>query len=464
MKRFVTCTIFVFTFLISFCQFSTHEYEKEIDTIDLYKHLSILASDSLQGRNTGEEGQKMAAEYIRSVYKQLGLSYAPMMSSYNQAFDLYAKMKNGTMTIGTKSLTFPNDFGFLSFFQPHTFSYNSLVFVEDPSSFNFQQKELKSAVLLVEINSLQEYDKTFWNEVKCKAIFFVVKKYDSRFYVNYSDKGLILPNPKASTPHIFLNKKSLGKKFKWNEKLVFAGKLNQDPIRVMTENLIAYIEGTDKNLKKEVIVISAHYDHVGVENGQVFNGADDNGTGTSALLEIAQALQQAKNDGHGLKRSVLFIAMTGEEMGLLGSSFYADNPVIPMGNTITDLNIDMIGRTTKESEKDTFSVFIIGSNMLSNDLHNLNEQANKEFTKLHLDYEYNRIDHPLKLYFRSDHYNFAKFGVPSIFYFGGFHDDYHKATDDIEKINFQKLNQVTKLVFHTCVLLGNANKRPNTSM
>jgi Zn-dependent M28 family amino/carboxypeptidase len=156
----------------------------------------------------------------------------------------------------------------------------------------------------------------------------------------------------------------------------------------------------------------------------------------------------------------LFIALTGEEMGLFGSSFYVSNPWMPLENTIADINIDMIGRASKPNEKDTFSVYVIGSNMLSDDLHNTQELANKQYTNLNLDYMYNDVNEPLRLYYRSDHFNFAKNGVPSVFYFGGFHDDYHKSTDDIESINFKKIEQISKMVFHTTWILGNAEKRP----
>jgi hypothetical protein len=445
-----------------YSQESTHSFEKHIDSSDLYTHVSILASDSLQGRNTGENGQKMAAEYIQSVFTKHGISVAPGMTSYKQVFDLYTKTKSGKLTWNEKELNFPADLGFLNFFQTHQATYTNVIYIKNKDKFDFFNPELKNAVLLVELNSLKAYDKDFWKDIPCQALVFLVKNYDAMYFTKYQDEGLVLPIPISKTPHLFINKKALGKYTLKSANLVID--LNKSPEKVQTENIIGYIEGSDPKLKKDVIVLSAHYDHVGVENGEVFNGADDNGSGTAALLEMAEALQKAKNEGKGLKRSVLLIAMTGEEMGLLGSSYYAANPVIPLDKTIADLNIDMIGRTTQASEKDTFAVYIIGSNMISDDLHKANETANRTYTKLKLDYEYNSVDHPLKLYFRSDHYNFAKFGIPSIFYFGGFHDDYHQPTDDIEKLNFAKIEQVSRLVFHTCCLLGNKTSRPSLKM
>lgn len=445
-----------------YSQESTHSFEKYIDTSDLYRHISILASDSLQGRNTGENGQKMAAEYIQSVFTKHGISLAPGMTSYKQPFDLYSKTKSGKLTWNNMELNFPQEFGFLSFFQPVKTTLSNFMYVKNKYKFDFKNPGVKNAVLLVELKSVKNYDKDFWKDIPCKGVIFLVKNYDARSFTNFENKGLILPAPTSKAPHLFVSKKALGKNNLKEASISVA--LNQTPSKVKTENIIGYIEGSDPVLKKEVIVLSAHYDHVGVENGEVFNGADDNGSGSAALLEMAEALQKAKNEGKGLRRSVLLIAMTGEEMGLLGSSYYAANPVIPLDKTVTDLNIDMIGRTTQASEIDTFAVYIIGSNMLSDDLHKANETANRTYTKLKLDYEYNSVDHPLKLYFRSDHYNFAKFGIPSIFYFGGFHDDYHQPTDDIEKLNFAKIEQVSRLVFHTCCLLGNKTSRPSMKM
>ena len=178
-----------------------------------------------------------------------------------------------------------------------------------------------------------------------------------------------------------------------------------------SENILAFIEGTEK--PEEIIVISAHYDHVGNNNGVIYNGADDDGSGTVAVMEIAEAFQQAKKSGKGPKRSILFLHVTGEEHGLLGSKYYSENPVFDLKNTVANLNIDMIGRSDKENEGKNY-VYIIGSDMLSTELKKINVAANKATQNLELNYKYDDPNDPMRLYYRSDHYNFAKHGIPVV--------------------------------------------------
>ena len=225
-----------------------------------------------------------------------------------------------------------------------------------------------------------------------------------------------------------------------------------------SENIWAYIEGSEK--PNEIIVISAHYDHVGTKDGEIYNGADDDGSGTVALLEIAQAFAQAKKEGHGPKRSILFLHMTGEEHGLHGSRYYSENPLFPLANTITDINIDMIGRRDEAHAKSNNYVYIIGSDYLSTDLYTICEDANKKYVHLNLDYTYNDRNDPNRFYYRSDHYNFAKNGIPSVFLFNGVHADYHKPTDKVEKIEFDALAKRAKLGFATAWELANRENRP----
>ncbi|MFP9119286.1 M28 family metallopeptidase [Flavobacterium sp. RNTU_13] len=225
-----------------------------------------------------------------------------------------------------------------------------------------------------------------------------------------------------------------------------------------SENIWAFIEGTEK--PDEILVISAHYDHVGMKNGDVYNGADDDGSGTVALLEIAQAFMQAKKDGYGPKRSILFLHVTGEEHGLHGSRYYSEHPLFPVANTIADLNIDMIGRRDDDHTSNGNYVYVIGSDRLSTDLHNINEAANKRYTQLNLDYKYNDRNDPNQFYFRSDHYNFAKKGIPIIFYFNGVHADYHKSTDKPDKIEYDLLSKRAQLAFVTAWELANRENRP----
>ncbi len=224
-----------------------------------------------------------------------------------------------------------------------------------------------------------------------------------------------------------------------------------------TQNVVAYIKGSE--FPDEVIVISAHYDHVGVKNGEVYNGADDDGSGSMALLEIAEAFQEAVKKGYRPKRSILFLHVTGEEIGLYGSKYYTDNPIFPLENTVCDLNIDMIGRIGEGKEGNENYVYLIGSDKLSQELHNLSEEVNKKYTQLELDYTYNDPNDPNRFYYRSDHYNFAKHNVPIIFYFNGVHEDYHQASDTPDKIHYDLLAKRAKLVFLTAWEVANRENR-----
>ena len=227
-----------------------------------------------------------------------------------------------------------------------------------------------------------------------------------------------------------------------------------------SENVLAYIEGTEK--PEEIVVISAHYDHVGVDGeGNVYNGADDDGSGTVSVLEIAEAFAKAKKEGNGPKRSILFLHVTGEEKGLYGSKFYTENPVFDLKNTVANLNIDMVGRVDKdhETKEKREYVYLIGSDRLSTDLHKISEKANQEYVKLNLDYTYNDRNDPNRFYFRSDHYNFAKHNIPIIFYFNGVHDDYHQITDTPDKIEYDLLEKRARLVFHTAWEVANRADR-----
>jgi Zn-dependent M28 family amino/carboxypeptidase len=228
---------------------------------------------------------------------------------------------------------------------------------------------------------------------------------------------------------------------------------------IETANILGFLEGTDK--KEEVVVISAHYDHVGIDDkGQIHNGADDDGSGTCALLELAEAYAKAKADGKGPRRSILFLWVTGEEKGLLGSKYYTDiAPVIALEKTVCDFNIDMIGRIDKKHQNNQNYVYLIGSDKLSSELHTISENVNKETINFELDYEFNDPKDPNRFYYRSDHYNFAKNKIPVIFYFTGVHEDYHRPGDDVEKILFEKYAKITQLVFSTSWEIANRNDK-----
>ncbi len=224
-----------------------------------------------------------------------------------------------------------------------------------------------------------------------------------------------------------------------------------------SENVVAYIKGSEK--PNEYIVISGHYDHVGIKGDDIYNGADDDASGTSAVLEIAEAFKKAADAGHGPKRSIVFLNVTGEEEGLFGSRYYTENPIFSLDATVANLNIDMIGRFDKQHADNPEFVYLIGSDKISSELHKLSEEANKKYVNLDLDYTYNDENDPNRFYYRSDHYNFAKNNIPIIFYFNGVHKDYHKPTDTADKIRYDLLQKRTKLIFYTAWEIANRDQR-----
>ena len=224
-----------------------------------------------------------------------------------------------------------------------------------------------------------------------------------------------------------------------------------------SQNVIAYIKGSE--FPEEYVYITAHSDHEGIIDGEIYNGADDNGSGTVAVLEIAEAFSQAATDGYRPKRSIVFLHVTAEEVGLYGSKFYSENPIFPLENAVATLNIDMIGRVDNRHKDNENYIYVIGSNRMSSELHYITEEANSTFTNLNLDYKYNATNDPNNYYYRSDHYNFALKGVPVIFFFNGEHEDYTKPTDTEEKINYPLLEKRAKLIFATAWYLANSKTR-----
>jgi Zn-dependent M28 family amino/carboxypeptidase len=224
-----------------------------------------------------------------------------------------------------------------------------------------------------------------------------------------------------------------------------------------SENVVAFIKGTEK--PDEIVVISAHYDHLGNPKGDIYYGADDDGSGTVAILEIAEAFKKAVEAGNEPKRSILFLHATGEEKGLLGSKYYTEFPIFPLHKTVVDLNMDMIGRVDDAHKNNSNYVYLIGSDKLSEELHQLSEAINKKFTNLKLDYTFNDENDPNRYYYRSDHYNFVKNNIPIIFYFNGTHKDYHKPSDTPDKINYNLLAKRAKLVFYTAWEIANRSNR-----
>ena len=498
------------------------KYAASITPSDLKKHLVIIASDSLEGRDTGSPGQKKAADYVSKYYKQYGLQ--PIATdtegskSYLQKYKLY-KRSWGEVYVKAngKKYEFNKDFylnGLLDVPEEISTSlvtvgygieddnYNDYagVDVKDKSVILFDGEPTSSGgKYLVSGNS----EKSKWSgsvswQVKAKLarekgakyVFIITDKTGEDLDKEIRQRAVmarrfsaptlkpVQENPSGTAAFVVSAKvaaEMLGTSVSKLNKLKseidksgkpvprdFTGMVSLKVGRVSetidTENVAAFMEGSDK--KDEVLVISAHLDHIGIsENGEINNGADDDGSGTVSLLELAEAFSKAKAEGKGPRRSILFLNVTGEEKGLFGSEYYSENPLLPLKNTIADLNIDMIGRVDEAHKNDPRYVYLIGSDKLSSKLHEISEEANKKYVNFKLDYTFNDPKDPNRFYYRSDHYNFAKTGVPVIFYFTGVHEDYHRPGDDVEKILFDKQSEIVKLVFHTAWELVNRDER-----
>ncbi|HEX8178814.1 MAG TPA: M28 family peptidase [Pyrinomonadaceae bacterium] len=238
--------------------------------------------------------------------------------------------------------------------------------------------------------------------------------------------------------------------------------------REFTQNVVGVLEGKDKTLRQEYVALGAHYDHVGicapVNGDNICNGADDDGSGTVSVLTIAEALAK----GPRLARSILFVWHCGEEKGLWGSKYFTEHPTVPLKQVVAQLNIDMIGRSKKAGDTNPLNrelsgpdeIYVIGSQMMSTQLGALSERVNSAYLNLAFNYKYDDPRDPNRFFFRSDHYNYAQKGVPIIFYFDGVHEDYHRATDSPDKIDYDKMQKFARTIFLTAEELANAPTRP----
>jgi hypothetical protein len=486
MKKLLLLPVILSTvFISSFGQINpvAQEFANTITETDLNRHLSVLASDALQGRETGKAGQKMAAAYIAEQFKLLGLA-GPVTGGgnlgYYQTVPLYTS-KPGEIYISTKKGKHHNFEDIIYYGSAETQGEvnKEIIFGGSGSEADFELLDIKNKAVLI----LSE-NKNGWRasarvaiEKGASMLFVVNTTSDDNFKemvktyngslnegrlsleksVPESTGGVFFVSPTFAEELFNTNIKSLKADSKKIQSVTISYNISLQVDEIYSENVLGYLEGTD--LKDELVVITAHYDHLGIGDDEVFNGADDDGSGTVSVLELAQAFVDAKNAGKGPRRSILFMTVTGEEKGLLGSEYYAANPIFPLENTVVDLNIDMVGRVDPAHEDNPDYVYLVGADRLSSELHDISEKTNKTYTNLTLDYTYNDETHPDRIYYRSDHWNFAKNNVPIIFYFNGVHADYHQSTDTIEKIDFNILKTRAQLVFHTAWVLANKNQR-----
>lgn len=448
------------------------KYGKTITAADLRDKLSVLAHDSLEGRETGERGQLIAARYIADKFESYGLK-PPVEDNGTMNYFQKLPLKQSSWSslyLRKDEEKIENLDGFIYFSQAETKGeeYVEAVFVGNGSTLEDLQIEGK---FIISSNSLLSeqimekakelgalgvisvmLDNSEFNSLRGRAGRFFRPRLRFAFEEN-SDMLLILSNSKAD----WLFGKSFAS-LEVGEVTNFI--LNADKVIIPKEsmNVLGYLEGSEK--PDEVLIITAHYDHIGIRGEQINNGADDDGSGTSSVLEIAEAFTTAAKKGKRPKRSILFMTVAGEEKGLLGSRYYTDvNPIFPLENTVANLNIDMVGRVDDAHADNPDYIYLIGSDKLSSELHTLSEKINEAFVGITLDYKYNDENDPNRFYYRSDHYNFAKNDIPVIFYFNGTHADYHRPTDTIDKINFEQMEKRARLVFYTGWEIANRKER-----
>lgn len=477
-------------------------YGNTITSEELKDMLYTYASDEFEGRETGEPGQKRAVEYLKQQYKDMGIASPLGGDDYFQEVPLEKQMSpKSKLSINGVAMTEFQDYFLLRADQSETINTSNIVFagygIDTDTYSDYQGLDVNNKVVLVKSGEPKNADGTFmvsgtaegskWSNGRqslsakseaakdhgAKALIFVDETLFSTYatyMANMAAKGqtgrLTLKSSQPEMIFMMANeataKKLMPDVMERQEPGMISSKLmleiESQSEQLSSENVVAFIKGSEK--PDEILVISAHLDHEGIKDGEVYNGADDDGSGTIAILEIAEAFKMAVKDGLTPRRSILFLHVTGEEKGLLGSRHYTDNdPIFPLKNTIADLNIDMIGRTDPARKGDRNYVYLIGSDKLSTELHDISEAVNTKYANVVLDYTYNDENDPNRFYYRSDHYNFAKNNIPVIFYFNGTHADYHKPSDTPDKIEYDLLENRTRLVFYTAWELANRDDR-----
>ena len=472
---------------------------------NILSHLKVLAADSLEGREFGTFGINRAADYIVSRISKAGLKPMGDRGTYYQPVITEAwKWKKLSLRSSRARLTPGLDFDTRIWdnSNPMTLSADHVMYIgygiNDPSFNDYAFAQGWGEVLLMlddEPKRGNDYiitgsaEPSQWSKnldkkvaqalsKNAKAILLIQNpdKFKKEIILGEQKIFTVDTTPRYPIPIIRINRKSLDKIFdaeqlkKLLQYIDFSekGKITSNYLacdfdfhsslakeKMLGRNIIAAVEGTDPKKKYEWIILSAHYDHLGITNGQINNGADDNGTGVSAIIEIAKSLQKLKNEGRELDRSILVAFFTGEEKGLVGSQYFTSNPVLPLRMIKADINIDMIGRSDNFHEPGENYVYSIGADKINPLIEKTLDVANYVSINYLIDKKYNAENHPSRLYYRSDHYSFASRGIPSVFLFGGFHEDYHQPTDDIEKINLQKVQDIATMVYFALIRLVN---------
>lgn len=509
MKKFLITPLFFLSLAVTAQMDDPGRFASVITGDNLKKHLTVIAGEDMQGRETGSEGERKAATYIESQFKTIGLTTARGLKGYQQYFPLYKdSLKESKLEINDKEGVYGTDFiSPANVNETQNIKVKRYVFagygIEDKLYNDYTSIDVKDKIVVL-----------FFGEPKADGKYLVsgTTRSSEWSFPGISKKialaaskgaaGVLFINPASAVfaqravdnskrTNVFYPSSSTDKKlnyavlsheyaknifgnntdsllsmaksgrpfgkenlFEKNTKISF--KVKKDRATINSSNVIGVVEGTDK--KDEVIFLTAHYDHLGVRDGKIFYGADDDGSGTVAVINMAEAFAKAKAEGKGPRRTVVFMTVSGEEKGLWGSEYYSDNPLYPLEKTSVNLNTDMVGRIdTEKKTGDTMNyIYVIGHDKLSSDLPVINEGVNNKYTKLEFDYKFDDPKDPNRIYFRSDHYNFARKGVPILFFYDGMlKADYHKTSDTIDKITWPLFEKRVRMIFHTAWEIAN---------
>ncbi|MFL5742589.1 MAG: M28 family peptidase [Flavisolibacter sp.] len=453
-------------------------FAKTITPQDLRIRLYIVAGPEMEGRETATEGQRKAAAYIEGQFRSMGLQPGNN-GSYQLYYDVYQdSLVDAGLEVNGARFQMDRDFNASSANINATMKFSEVVFVGANAADSLKNTNLSGKVVML-IGSLPQgrgqmggvlgtlYSKGV------AAILSVANSYPRTTPAARKGNQILTSFRRNILPQQFTISENVARAIAGND--FDNAKANPTAIKIYTANItldvqkttittqssnvIAVLPGTD--LKDQYMFVTAHYDHLGKRGDSViYYGADDDGSGTVSVLEIAEAFAKAKAAGHGPRRTMVFMTVSGEEKGLWGSDYYSSHPVFPLAQTTADLNIDMIGRTDSSRKKGDSSnyVYVVGDDKLSSDLRPISETVNNKYTKMELDYKFNDPNDRNRIYYRSDHYNFAKKGVPIIFYYDGMLGaDYHRPTDTPDKINYTLLAKRAQLVFYTAWEMANRN-------
>ena len=489
------------------------KYAAGITGNNLNKYLSVIASAEMEGRETGTEGQRKAAAYIESQFKTLGLKSVPSLNGYQQLYPLYQdSLKTVELEIAGKVAEYGKDYiTSLNNNEDGKFKGKKVIFagygIDDEKYSDYTGLDVKGKVVIIFLGEPKKDGKYFlsgstraseWTfpgiskklgvaAAKGAAGVLLInpsqETFNQRAVDNSKKTGVYYPRANsqakqlnfAQLSHAFA-KELIGNNFdtlvkisrtsgtidqQWamEKKAKIEFEFEKYRTTINASNVVGIIEGTDK--KDEYVFLTGHYDHLGMRNGQIYYGADDDGSGTCAVIAMAEAFAKAAAEGFKPRRTIVFMTVSGEEKGLWGSEYYSDHAFYPLEKTTVDLNTDMVGRVdTERKTGDTLNyVYVIGHDKLSSDLPVINEGVNNKYTKLVLDYKFDDPNDQNRIYFRSDHYNFARKGVPVLFFYDGMlKADYHKPTDTIEKINWDLYEKRVRMIFHTAWEMANRDE------